>query len=56
MTGLRQDRNAAPEIAAAALGRDPGPMTAALRNHHLAANPHAYPPIWVLRCEASPIG
>jgi hypothetical protein len=34
MTGLRQDRNAAREIAAAALGRDPGPMAAAQSSSH----------------------
>ena len=34
MTGLRQDRNAAREIAAAALGRDPGPMAAVQSSSH----------------------
>jgi aminoglycoside phosphotransferase (APT) family kinase protein len=38
MTGLRQDRNAAREIAAAALGRDPGPMAAVeSSSHHVYA-------------------
>jgi hypothetical protein len=34
MTGLRQGRDAAREIAAAALGRDPGPMAAAQSSSH----------------------
>jgi Phosphotransferase enzyme family len=39
MTGLRQAHDAAREIAAAALGRDPGPMTAAeSSSHHVYAS------------------
>jgi hypothetical protein len=42
MTDLRQAHNAAREIAAAALGRDPGPMaTAESSSHHVYVSPDA---------------
>jgi Phosphotransferase enzyme family len=42
MTGLRQAHDAAREIAAAALGRDPGPMaTAESSSHHVYVSPDA---------------
>jgi hypothetical protein len=42
MTGLRQAHDAAREIAAAALGRDPGPMaTAESNSHHVFVSPDA---------------